>query len=233
MSLAAAVVLAAVMGAAAYAGKAAVLATVVVTQVLLVAAWHRSLDAPGGRGGAALALVAGVGAAGLMTAYPAAESPSAVTGLLGAAVVAVFVHQLARRERSLVMASMSATGALVVCTVLPALYLPALEARRGAEIVAVAALAAAMPRATLVLGAGTVASFAVGLVLGAVTGLAGAAATPLGYTQGVAVGMAAAAAGHVAAAFARSTAAPPSLSAALPISLAAPVAYTTARLMSG
>jgi hypothetical protein len=217
-----------------YAGPLVLAGVVVTCQVLAVASWHRAIDAPGGAGGSVVALSTGVGAVALLLAREDARQIAPLTGLLGAATVAVLLHQLARRTRSHVAASMTATGALVVFTLSPALYIPATSMTDGPAVVAVVVLAAAAAHAVDVFGMPWGAATVVALATGAAIGMAGGAATGLSLAHGIGAGLAAAAVAFVVTRWLHTANHPPPwLSAALPICLAAPVAYVAARIGGG
>ena len=225
--------LAAAVAGAAFAHSALLFVMVLVVQGCLSVSWHRSVSAPGALGGAVLALASGLGAALLLQLRTDARPLGPVTGLLGIATVGVLVHQLFRRNRDRVMASMAATATLVVLTVFAAFHLPARDVATGWQGVALTVLAAAgghavgafalpvLLRAVLVLGVGA----AVGTVVSAITWLE--------LSSGLMLGVLAAAAGHLAAVLLARLEHPPIwLSAALPIALAGPVAYAVGSVVS-
>jgi hypothetical protein len=234
VSFAVAFVLAAAFAVTAYADPLVLAAVVLAAQVLVVADWHRAVGAPGAAGGAGLALAVGVGAVGLLVVRDDASPLAALTGLLGAATVAVLVHQVLRRERTHVTASMSASGALVVVTLCAALYLPAAAAADGSSVVAVVVVSTVAAHAVARLAPPRVAADGLALGAGAVAGAALGAVTGVGPLIGAAAGLAAAVVSHVAARWLHAADHPrPWLHASLPLCLAAPAAYATAKLVGG
>lgn len=222
---------------AAYAGPVALLAVVVLAQAALVAGWHLSRhvpDAAPGRGGLFLSLAAGVSVAVLLVVRDGAPALLPATGVLGAAVVALFVHQLLRRDRSHVIVSLGATSTLMVIATLPAVYLPAADGEGAAAVVAVAALAAAAARSADVAMMTAWVWWVFGLLAAAVVGVTGAALTTVSAGEGILVTLASGVASHLASLLSHSVNRPASLlAAALPISVAGPVAYVAGRVLAG
>lgn len=214
-------------------------AAVLVLQGAMLARWFPALGAPGGVGGV---IVSGAAAVSADAAVYWAEDRSlplaAVAPALALALLAVFGHQLGRRDRTGLTGSVTATAAAMTFGVLTAAY-PALEmSPDGGDLVVVAAVAAAgpglvdlaarrlgLPSWTAVVGAGLVAL--VGAVV--VAGIGGL--SPV-------TAVAAAAAGALAARLARvlvdrAPAADPILIGVLPAMLAAPTVYVVTRLLIG
>lgn len=234
MSVVVAFLLAVAASLAAYVDPLALAAVVVASQAALVLGWHDAVGAPGALGGATLAMVAGVGAVVLVLVRENANPVGSLTGLFGAASVAVLVHQLIRRDRSKVVASMSASGALLLLTLMVALYLPAASSSRGSAVVVVVVLAAAAGHATRAVPVPVAVALAVALCAGAGVGVAAAVLTELQPLSGALTGLAAAAMSGLAARGVQGPHQPvPWLLGALPISLAAPVAYAAVRIIGG
>lgn len=232
MSVAFAFILAAATTGAGYAGPLVLLGVVLTMQALMVARWHRAVGAPGAMGGAPLAFAVGAAALALLWAEVGPSPLVPLTGLLGAAAVAVLLHQLVRRTRTRVVASMTATATLVVFTVLAALYLPAREEAQGPETIALVTFAAVAAHAVSLVRLRKPVAAVSALAAGAVAGAAGGAASGLGVGAAALVGLTTGAVAHAAAAqLSDSGDAPPWLVATLPICLAAPVAYLASRLM--
>lgn len=232
MSVAYAVALAGALAATAYAGSGALLAWVVVAQVLLVVDWHRAIEVPGAVGGGLLALAAGVASGVAVIRSSTAASLSAATGVLGIASVGVLVHQLLRPDRSRVMASMSATGTLIVLTALTVFYLPVNESDAGSALVAVVAAAVAAAQLVgafrLPVRAATLAAAGAG----AVAGLAAGALADTHVLAALVAGVAAGALSSVADGVAERSARPaPWLAPVLALAFGGPVAHVVARLV--
>lgn len=177
-----AVVLAALVAAAAYAGPLYVAGVLAIAAALLVIGWPALLSLPSPRG--AMAATA-LGSAALLGAVVSTGTPPSlrrVPDALAVGVIAVFVHQLARRDgrpRLALCASGSCLGLLMVAASVALVPLPALVDGRYALLAAMAAVAAS----SLVDMVGAAPSLRpwrvpVALVLGA---LVGAYAGHLGY----------------------------------------------------
>lgn len=208
---------AAVTAGASAGGQAALLVAVALVQVLLVVGWFAVLDVPGERGGAAIALAAGLAADIAMLERGAAASVGPLAGVLGLATVAALLHQLARsnagrgprgaaepagsdgrQTAARVTESLTATLSATVFSVLAATLVAERGATHGQTVTVVAVTAAGAATAVSVL---TVSVLPLrpelGDPLAAVAGLAvGAGAGALsgdmdtGYVLAVAVGAA-------------------------------------------
>ena len=91
------------------------LGAVLLVQLVLVAAWVRATGLPGGAGAAAIGVAAAVGA-DLALMLPERPRLGGLLTVLGGAFLAVVVHQMLRRPRSELVASLSG-AVLLVCAV--------------------------------------------------------------------------------------------------------------------
>jgi len=226
-----------VLGAAT--GLAVLAAAVLLAQGLVIVDWHRTLGAPGARGGIVVGAVAAVGSDALVLADVGERPLAAVPGVLAAAVVGALVHQLARRDgRDRLTASLTATVSLVALAALGSTFLAVGAAQDGLALVctaaAVAALVVAGVTARQRFGAPRRAD--IGVVAGAVAVVAAVvvALDGLAVTPAVAVAGAAGTVAWVAGVLVARSAAPHiGPAAALPVVLGGPVAYVLGRLLIG
>jgi hypothetical protein len=175
----------AVLVLAGYAHEAVVVLAVALLQVTLAVSWHDATALPGRRGGALVAVAAGVGAS-LAVVFDRADGE--VTPLLGAVgigfVLALF-HQLARRDgRPDVVASLSGTVTLVVLTALPATWVAERESRGGAAVLACAATAAAIAVLGTILPRWPLLGGALGVAAGTAGGIGVASLEPILHDSG-------------------------------------------------
>lgn len=214
------------------------LVAVVMTQGLLVAGWHRSLDWLGATGGAVVAGAAALGADLVVLAADGDRPLSGVPAVLALSVLAALVHQLLRRDgRGRLVHSLAATVALAALAVLASSYLAAEAADGGAALVAVAALPAGAVVAASVLRRRTGRSQWLDLAAvpaAAVLALAVPLLSDLAVVPGLVIAVSAALVAWVAGfVVARSAEPDPALAAGLPLALAGPVAYVLGRLLVG
>jgi hypothetical protein len=239
MPVAVTAALAGALALGAYAGSIALLVAVVATQAVLVFGWHRTVDVPAALGGAVIASAAALSADALVAARDDSRPLVPLAGVLGAVVLAAFIHQLSLREnRARVTDSMTATVALSVLVVFAAFYLAADDTRgTGGAAAPVAVVALGVLAARLVDWAPLPPRHRAGLAVlaGAVVGLVGGALTSeFGTAAGVALGAAAGVTAVTATVLARGDSPPASATvAALPLAAAGPVAYVLARLLIG
>jgi hypothetical protein len=211
---------------------------VVMTQGLLVAGWHRSLDWLGATGGAVVAGAAALGADLVVLAADGDRPLSGVPAVLALSVLAALVHQLLRRDgRGRLVHSLAATVALAALAVLASSYLAAEAADGGAALVAVAALPAGTVVAASVLRRRTGRPQWLDLAAvpaAAVLALAVPLLSDLAVVPGLVIAAAAALVAWVAGFVVTRSAEPdPALAAGLPLALAGPVAYVLGRLLVG
>lgn len=214
------------------------LVAVVMTQGLLVAGWHRSLDWLGAAGGAVVAGTAALGADLLVLAADGDRPLSGVPAVLALSVLAALVHQLLRRDgRGRLVHSLAATVTLAALAVLASSYLAAEAADGGAALVAVAALPAGTVVAASVLRRRTGRSPWLDLAAvpaAAVLALAVPLLSDLAVVPGLVIAASAALVAWVSGfVVARSAEPDPALAAGLPLALAGPVAYVLGRLLVG
>jgi hypothetical protein len=202
-------------------------------QATLIATWHRALDVPGFLGGAVLCGLTAL-AVDLLLLREEARPLAPVTGVLALAMVGVLLHQLVRRHRDRVTASMTGTATLAVLTALTAMYVAALGTRGAGALVALVVLAVA---AACVAGAAPVPPAVRGLLalaVGAAVGVAIGAGTTPGPGAGLLLGLAAGATAALGTALVRHAARAEWLVAgALPVALGGPVAYVLGRIVVG
>lgn len=214
------------------------LVAVVMTQGLLVAGWHRSLDWSGATGGAAVAGTAALGADLLVLAADGDRPLSGVPAVLALSVLAALVHQLLRHDgRGRLVHSLAATVTLAVLAVLASSYLAAGAADGGAALVAVAALPAGTVVAASVLRRRTGRSQWLDLAAvpaAALVSLAVPLLSDLAVVPGLVIAASAALVAWVAGFVVSRSAEPdPALAAGLPLALTGPVAYVLGRLLVG
>lgn len=217
---------------------AVLLVAVVMTQGLLVAGWHRSLDWLGATGGAVVAGSAALGADLLVLAAAGDRPLSGVPAVLALSVLAALVHQLLRRDgRGRLVYSLAATVTLAALAVLASSYLAAEAADGGAALVAVAALPAGAVVAASVLRRRMALSRWLDLAAVAAVALLALVVPLVSDLEAVPAVVVAASTGLVAwvAGFvvSRSAEPDPALAAGLPLALAGPVAYVLGRLLVG
>jgi hypothetical protein len=232
---------------AAYAGAVPLALAVAFVQIVFIVGWFAVVDVPGGRGGTIVATGAAVLADGLLLAQAMRTDepdlvPVAVT--LGVALLAAFVHQIARRKgRPDVVASITATLTVTAIAVLGALLLPATGGDgSAAAVVAVVVGAGAATASTLLPLSPWVAAAIAVVVAAAIGAVVGATSDDVGVAPGVALGAAAAVLavlGTAVARFALHDAADRpaerilrlAVPALLPLLLAAPAAYVLSRVL--
>jgi len=258
MHLLAAVVAAAtgiVLGAGAVVGRPGVIVTVALAQVVLAPVWMLGTDRPGRIGG----LLIGLGAAAvgdIALLMRDRTSPAVLLGVLGLALPAIVVHQLARGVvRVRVSESVGAVAVLVAAEVALCMLIALARAEDGHRLVGTVVLAAtagltvarltdavvAVPRIAqgVPYGLGAV-------VLAAVAGAAAGAATAGGPLTARAGGGVGALVGAVAALIAVGVGfltlalpdrprppVPALLSVLLPLALVTPVGYLTVLSVAG
>lgn len=244
---------------ASYLGRPVLAAVVGAVQVVGALAWLALLDARGGRGAILVALGAAAAGDALVATAPGTQL-ARVAGVIGVALLAAFLHQLARRPRPAVTGSLAATLSAVVVGASGTALLAMRGGRGGREAVVAAVLGSAaalfsarladtvVPRPTLVpggsrgwpgLGLGMLAAVAVGAAYGG-------SAAPLTVSTGVRIAAAAALFGLVADLVVDATRAglPPGTdarraSAVLPLAIllpalvAGPTAYVAGRILLG
>ena len=99
------------------AGPGQLVLGVAIVQGVLIVAWVFGTDMPGRIGALIIAVLAAVASDAVMSAWPHSQLGPLI-GVLGLAVPAMFVHQLARGVvRSRVVESLSAVAVVVVATV--------------------------------------------------------------------------------------------------------------------
>lgn len=240
--------LATVLVLGAVAGPLVLTGGLLLAQGMLLAGWHRACGVGGAAGGVAVAGLAAVLADVLLAldvpgALDPAHPPAAVAAwVLGPAVLAAFLSQLARRDgRPDVVASMSATLAACVVVVLGALALPAADLRHGLDVLVVALVGAVLALAVQALpsaGGGGAGHRGAGVLVAAVTGAGLAlllehAGAPLAGAAAAGVGALLALAGlALAGGEARSTrGARVGIAAATPVLLVAPLALALGRTL--
>jgi hypothetical protein len=238
---AAAVVVGGVVAAGAVAGPVALGLSVVVLQACLLSGWHQLLRVPGAFGGSVVALGAGIAAVLVLeidAAASAIDDVGRLAPVLAFGLIASFGHQVMRRDgRTRVVASLSATAALVVGAVLPALWVATLRSAglavvllglAGAVIAAVAA--AIVPRGgwplSVVAGAGAA------LVVGTAAGVRNGTVFDVVLLSLGAAGPAVIAA-HLRGLTGRAARTAPATLAALPCALAALPIWVLARVLLG
>jgi hypothetical protein len=233
---------------AAYAGAVPLALAVAFVQVVFIVGWFAVIDVPGGRGGAIVAAGAAVLADGLLLAQALRTdepdlAPVAVT--LGLALLAAFVHQIARRRgRPDVVASITATLTVTAIAVLGALLLPAASGRdsAAAAVVAVVVGAGLATASTLLPLSPWVAAVVAVVVAAAVGAALGATSDDVGVVPGSALGAVAAVLALLGTTVARfvvyDAADRPvepvlrlAVPALLPLLLAAPAAYVLSRVL--
>jgi hypothetical protein len=238
---------AALLAIAAYAGPVPLALAVAFVQVVLIVGWFAVLDVPGGRGGTIVALLSALVADALLLAQTLRNGeadllPVAVT--LAFALLAAFVHQIARRGgRPEVVASITATLTVATLAVLAALLLPAAsEDGSPPAVVAVVAGAALVPLAAVVRPLSWISAVAA-LVAAAVVGAGiGAISDAIGVVAGAALGSGAAVLALLGSTVARfiTQDAPDrpvkpvlrkAVPALLPLVVAAPAAYVLSRVL--
>lgn len=222
----------------------AIVAVVAVALVLLVAAgWPVLLELPSALG--TRIVMAATGLVGVLAALspPAALSPMAsIASVCALGVFASFVHQMLRRRRSELTASLTGTVAGVVLTGLVGCWVQAVRAVEtdGASLAAVTACAVALAAALVVLeaplpaplaaGGAVVVATAVALLV-LVTGPGGASAL-LAIAAGAMSGVAAAASHRLLASLLVARDPLPSLAvAATPVATAGVIVLLAARLL--
>ena len=140
-----------VLMAAAYAGPPALGAAVFALQLLLTLAWLAALGVTGGLGAFGIAAGAGVAAVVVLLRSDGAYIGDLV-GVVGIAMVASLLHQVARRHRTLVTMSIAGTMSAVLVAVAASTYV-ALRSGvdgRGATAAGLAGAGAAVLAARLV-----------------------------------------------------------------------------------
>jgi hypothetical protein len=244
-----------VLGAGAVAGRTGVLVTVALLQAVLAPVWMIGTDRPGRIGGMLIGLAAAA-AGDVALVLRDRTSPAVLLGVLGLALPAIVVHQLARGVvRVRVTESVAAVALLVAAEVAACLPIALARADDGHRLVGTVLLGAtaglAVARLTDALA--PVPRIAAGIpyglgavVLAAVAGAAAGAATaggPLSTAAGAGVG---ALVGTVAALVAVGVGfitlalpdrprppVPALLGVLLPVALVAPVGYLTVLSVAG
>ena len=239
---------------AAPAGRPGIAAGVAVVQALLVPAWVLGLARPGRIGAILLGLTAAA-AADIALVLDDRTTPAVLLGVLGLALPALFVHQLARGVvRVRVTESLAAAAVAVTASVGLSTLLALSRAADGPRLVAAVALAAGaglaaarltdtvapapriaadLPYGLLAVGAAAVAGAvaAAGTAGGGLSVLAGAG---LGGLVGVLAALASVGVGFAAATLPGAPApAVAYLQVALPLALVAPVGYLAALSVAG
>ena len=244
-----------VLGAGAVAGRPGVLVTVALAQAVLAPVWMLGTDRPGRVGGVLIGL--GAAAAGdVALVLRDRTSPAGLLGVLGLAVPAMVVHQLARGvARVRLTESVAAIALLVAAEVAACLPIALARADDGHRLVGTVVLGATagLVAARLTDALAPVPRIAAGVpyglgavVLAAPAGAAAGAATaggPLTAAAGAGVGaLVGAVAALVAVGVGFVTLALPErprplvpalLSVLLPVALVAPVGYLTVLSVAG
>jgi len=230
---------AALVGAAALAGAWALAGAVLLIQAFLVYGWFKLAPVPSLRGSRLVAFGAGVLATAVMMIRDKSVSIGPLAGVLAAALIAAFVHELSRvHGREYLTASLAATTTGATLTVLTASLLAERTAPSGGSViaaamatVAAATLGVQLPGSMFVrVGAGTLLGIAAGTAVGSKVSALGLG---YGFALGLVVGLVAAAAGYVmdAARSTRRLVLP--IAATLPIAFASPATYVVGRLLLG
>ncbi len=233
---------------AAYAGPVPLALAVAFVQIVVIVGWFAVFDVPGRRGGTIVAAAAAVVADGLLLVEALrTDEPdiAPVAGTLGLAVLAAFVHQIARRGgRPEVVASITATLTVTAVAVLGSLLLPAAGDGGSATAVVVVVVGAGVATALTQLARTTAwVTAGIGLVAGAAVGAGiGAMSDAVGVAAGAALGAVAAILALLGATVARFALHDASkegvepilryaVPALLPLLLAAPAAYVVGRVL--
>ncbi len=223
-------------------GPVALGVAVFLVQVGTSSGWHQLLRVPGARGGSLVALGAGLASLLVLEVHVGSDVSQDVGRLapvIGLAVLACFGHQILRGpSREQLVASLTATAALVVALALTALWVAVRRGPDGLEIVLVGAVAATVGAAAAAIiprggwPVSVLAGSGAGLVTGAASGL-----LDLGVPQIVVLSAAAAGpavlAGYVREATGRVARTAPATLAALPCALAALPLWVLARVFTG
>jgi hypothetical protein len=244
---------------ASYLGRPALAAVIGVVQVVAALAWLALLDARGGRGATLIALGAAAAGDALVATAPGTQL-GRVAGVVGVALLAAFLHQLARRPRPGVGASLSATMSAVLLGAAGTALLAMRGGRGGREAVVAAVLGSAAALVVARLADAAIARPLIvpagtrgwpGAVLGVLASVAvgavyGGSAPPLTESTGVRIAVAAALLGLVADLVVDAARAglPPDVderrrSAVLPLAVllpalvAGPTAYVAGRILLG
>jgi hypothetical protein len=227
--------LALLLGLAAAGPVAVLVGAVALVQLLVVVRWFAVLAvSAAARGGAVVGAAAAIGA-DLAVALRDDRRPLVpVTAVLGLAVLAALVQQLARRDgRDGLTASLSATVSLAGVTALGSCYLGAQASRDGTAFVVAGVVAAATAVVFAALPGPEVVGAGVGLVAGVGSGGVVGVLSDLGPVTGGLVGLGCVVAAGVTAAVARRAVHPDSwVVAGMPLLLTAPVAFVLARLLA-
>jgi len=175
----------AVLVLAGYAHQAVVVLAVALLQAALAFSWHDATALPGRRGGASVAVAAGVGASLAVFLDGEDGEVTPLLGAVGIGFVLALLHQLTRRDgRPDVVASLSGTVTLVALTVLPATWIAERESRGGAAVLACAATAAAVAVLATLLPRWPLLGGALGLAGGTAAGTGVAALEPVLASSG-------------------------------------------------
>jgi hypothetical protein len=220
------------------AGRLPFAAALVVVQAVLAVGWYRLAPVPSHRGSLGLTLASAAAADAALLAQGRAITVGPLAVVLGFTLIATMIHEVFRRDRAYVIASIAATTTGCTLVVLAAALL-AERAAPGGRSVLITGMAA--------VAAGAVVSSipmppTVSVVTGALAGLGaggevGRTFDELGLGRGlilgIVAGLFAATAGYVVAAARSSRRAVLSAAVMLPIAFAAPAIYVVGRILVG
>lgn len=237
-----AVALAATVALAAVGPVALLVAALAVVQAVVASRWFVAVDVPGGWPGMVVGTASGIGADVVVAVRDDQRPLTPVSAVVGLAVLAALLQQLARRDgRERLTASLAATATLAVVTALAAGHVGARLSEGGAPLVVAGVLAAA---AVVVLGTvpvprvlndvATLLRLSAGLVLAVLLGLVTGLGSDLGAGTGAVIGLGGGLVAVVTGALCRRLTRPdPALTAGLPLLLCGPVAFVLGRLFAG
>jgi hypothetical protein len=239
-------------------GVAPLAAGVFAVQVVIALAWLATLDARGGLGAFVVVVLT---AAGCDIAVATSDTPDIgrAAVVIGLALLASLVHQLARRPRLGVTMSIAGTMSAAAFALCAACYV-ALRVESGGDAADIAALLGAgialaaarlvdlvLPRPAILRGSRRgVTGLVVGLVLATITGwLYGSGSDAMSGDHGFRIALVAALLALIAdlavdavltaapPAFTRAASALPPLGMLLPVSMAGPAVYVAGRILLG